>query len=122
MKINQIDDLVAHLKSSEPYDAIGTFKLWEALTSLSNQLSELNKTFEKYLVRNVVETPDGVIDGVNQVFILKNKPFDDFVLGYKNGLLLASTDWSINDNRINFTAAPVALSVLQFIYNVRREI
>lgn len=118
--MTSIDNLIEHLKSKTPYDETGTFKLWEALKTLSDELVRINKILDG-LLENMTEIPTGLINGVNKKFLLSQKPQNNFVIGYKNGLLLfKDTDFTVKDNLITFTVAPAGGSTLQFVYKVRR--
>lgn len=121
--MKQIDDLIEHLKSDKPYDEIRTFKLWEALTLLNSNINTLNNSLINNLFDTRLEYPTGTINGVNTKFYLQFKPDTDLILGFKNGLLLEKlVDYNVKDKLITFVVAPVGGSILEFVYQVRREI
>lgn len=122
-KINQVDNLIQHLKSSKPYDEAGTFKLWEALKILSDELVEVHHILRDNLEDTIVEIPEGLINGSNKKYYLSQKPVNDFILGFKSGLLLfKDTDFVVKDQLVTFTVAPAGGSTLQFVYQVRRTL
>lgn len=121
--MNRIDNLIEHLKGSDPYGKTETFKLWEALKTLNDNIISLDNLFRNNIENFILETPAGLINGVNTKFFLNFKPVNNFVLGFKNGLLLINiTDFIVVDNRIIMTIAPAALSILKFVYCIRRQL
>lgn len=117
--MKKIDNLIEFLKSDKPYDKAQAYKLWEVLKALSDNIIELSKTVAVNNLINTLEIPRGTINGSNKIFYLRNKPSNDFIAGYKNGLLLQKDiDFIIEDNRILMTVAPAIGNTIQFLYSV----
>lgn len=62
------------------------------------------------------EEPEGLINGTNHVFTLKNTPLNNSIQLYKNGLLLPATGYTVVGAAITITAAPVTNDVLAVNY------
>lgn len=116
MSIKPIDNLIQYLRGDKPYGKAQAVKLFEILKTLSDEILELNNSIN--IINSTVEVPLGLIDGSNTKFTLMGKPYNDFILGFKNGLLLLkNTDFVVKDNLVIMTIAPTIGSVLQFVYS-----
>src|SRR5437773_11480677 len=102
-----MNSLIEHLKGPTPYGKTETYRLWEALNFLSENIGKIDSALKSQSSSNVVETPTGIIDGSNKIFRLSNAPTNNFIAGFQNGLLIKKdTDFRVSNNIVIMTVAP----------------